>query len=252
MAATCTARVACANSCNRCTSCQSCNSCENCNSCQNCVSSCNSTGNCQACENSCVEAQTYWGENKKTIGSIFGTFSWIPAVVKDVTLMGNGSNMFDKEAWDRLAAYISQRNDLPVNAKSELIKTNNSDGGPAVAESNTSDVSPFSAYEYNRLYKIVHNTTSNKVNPGDKITAALFNDLADNADDIEISSSACKLCNASCDNGCDQCQVCVFCQNCDASCNASCDSGKQKTACEQSCSGYSADCNQTPSCEQTV
>lgn len=252
MAASCTARVTCGNSCNSCTSCQSCQNCEGCNSCENCNASCNSSGNCQACENSCITKQTYCGDGYQTIASIYGNFSWIPAVIANSTKMGTLSGMFDKAAWDRLSQYISQRNELPVNSKSDLIKTNNENGGSAVRDSYTADVSPFSASEYNRLYKIVHNTSNNKVSSGDQITAALFNDLADNAGSITIDSTACKLCNAACDNGCDQCQVCVFCQNCNASCNANCDNGAQKTRCRQSCSGYSADCSQSVNCGQTV
>lgn len=229
-------------SCNNCNSdncsCErKCNNCQGCVGCQNCNASCNSGANCQTCQGSCDTKQTYWGQNKKTLFDFFGNFNWSLIVTANSTQMGTETGMFNKSVWDELSTYINKGNSLPVEPKSSegLIKTNNPVGLSKISVSTNDAVSPFSAAEFNRLYKIVYNTTANKVSPGDLITADLFNNLASKASSIQISSTACRLCNAACDNGCNQCQVCVYCQNCNTS--GSCQSGNSCGTCNRCQSG---------------
>ena len=233
----CSARKSCGNSCNSCNS-----SCDSCTSCLNCYTSCNANGACQSCQSSCLEKQTYC-PTKQTLGDFYTGFAWNPVITANSTQMGTKTGMFNQNSWDAIITWINKRTSLPVTPKSDTVKTNNSVGGPTISKSATDDVSPFKASEYNRIYKIIHNTTNDKVNQGDQITAALFNDLKDNVGSTPINTDACKLCNSGCDNGCNECQICVFCQKCNA--------GSQASKCKESCSRYTAGCGSCETSTQT-
>lgn len=218
-----------------------CTNCSPCNSCQGeCV-------NCQKCNNgcqiSCDTAQTWCNLGKETISLACeqGDFAFSYRPVANLGIIGPG--YFDQNVWDEIAAWISKRATLPTETPETKEKgagapggTTNEVGGTVVLASDYNAVVPFSADEFNRIAQEVNGPT---VRSNDIITAAIFLQLEQAANNKEIDSNACKMCNVNCDNSCDICEKCDECQDCEQ-----CEGCVNCMMCE-GCSGDCEYCNVT-------
>lgn len=229
--------------------------CTNCSPCNTCNVACN--GKCQycnTCQGACQSAQTFCLQNKETVSSLFGSFSFSYSPDVDAII---GPGYFDKDVWDEIASYISQRSDLSSFLENPAPYTytggggtTNGNGGSSIRISYTADVAPFKATEFNRIASELNYTTVNK---DDIITSTLFKGLEMAAGQAKISSDACPMCNTNCDDDC------VTCEKCNASCQSTCNTCQGCVKCQgcDSCQGCNTclycegceDCNSCNACD---
>lgn len=244
------AEPSCYNSCVE-TTCENCSGDGECQTCQKCDSGCQSS-----CE---TNDETYSG---KKISEIFDNFSFSIVPQANTTQMGSEEGMFNASVWNELAVWINKRTELPVDELKtdtegcyDWVKENNPIGGTEVLiQEDDSYLSPFTAYEFNRIASAVDGptvkgaySTENADGKGDLITAAIFADLVTAANNKTVDAvggnKPCKHCNANCDLTCDACQKCddPTCQDCDTC--ESCD------LCDSSCEDVCESCDVCEGCD---
>lgn len=207
-----------------CTSCDS-KACQGCVSCQKCNNSCQVTCNAK-------NLQTLCNTTGQTYAKIAGSFSW-----KECGTAGEiiGPGYFDQDEWDRIITHINKARNAGKSVST----------GGTISKSTTTNVSPFSAKEFNRVAQAVGNVTVKITENGKTVTKTnasqddviygiYFTELKNAANNMLISSKACDSCNAACDGGCDACQKCNT--GCDT-----CNSEKTTSSSSSCCSCYTGE-----------
>lgn len=215
--------------CMSCVSCQGCNTCEGCYNCRGCYN-CQTCNSCQLCNsgcqaatgNDCVTLQRICSLNTNVLKSLCGdSFKFSPCP-ETTTLMGPNSGQFNKATWDSICEWISQRADYGDTVA----------GGSSFSNSDTDDVAPFKAAEFNRISNELGCST--KATSLTQIKGSYFKALETSTSSYKISSSACDFCDSACD------VTCCVCQKCNESNTDACGSG-------QRC-GSSERCGSTQTC----
>ena len=188
-------------------SCESCNTCQaSCTRCQGC----NKCQTCNTCEVICESCQTYGQVNG-------GGFSWTHCATAGQSISPSD---FGKSDWQNLVNYINK-----ARGKGSHVST-----GGTISDPTTSNLDPFSAFEFNRVADEVGGVQKGdktKISAGDVIYGSYFTDLKDAASSAKISYNACNTRNA-----CDSCNTSSCQVDCD-SCEG-CNSNTQKDCCEKS------------------